>query len=187
MSDDTFFALVLAFFALVLAFFAYLLVFGQGQHPQGHIQHPQGHRQHPQGHRQHRQGRLQGHIQHPQGHIQQPQGQQPQGQQPHGHRRGPQQPNVEVRMPNIPLVSPIVQTCRTCGIYLNIAVTTLKLNILLSTINRFETEVVRVQRQNIPGRAQTVQFLRDEIDGLIRKRVALSNRFVALEQSLWSL
>ena len=172
MSDDTFFALVLAFFALVLAFFAYLLVFGQGQHPQGHIQHPQGHIQQPQG-------------QQPQG--QQPQGQQPQGQQPHGHRRGPQQPNVEVRMPNIPLVSPIVQTCRTCGIYLNIAVTTLKLNILLSTINRFETEVVRVQRQNIPGRAQTVQFLRDEIDGLIRKRVALSNRFVALEQSLWSL
>ena len=176
MSDDTFFALVLAFFALVLAFFAYLLVFVQGG------------RQQPQGQRH----RLQGHIQHPQGHIQQPQGQhpqgqQPQGQQPQGHRRRPQQPNVEVRMPNIPLVSPIVQTCRTCGIYLNIAVTTLKLNILLSTINRFETEVVRVQRQNIPDRVQTVQFLRDEIDGLIRKRVALCNRLVALEQSLWSL
>jgi hypothetical protein len=141
--------------SLVLAFFALVLAFFAFLFVSGH-RNSHGQRQYPQRH-----------IQHPQ-----------------GHRRGPQQPNIEVRMPNIPLVSPIVQTCRTCGVYLNIAVTTLKLNILLSTINRFETEVARVQQQNFPGRVQTVQFLRDEIDSLTRKRVALYNRLVALELSL---
>ena len=165
MSDLAFFALVLAFFALVLAFVAYLFVSGQGHvHQQGHPQR-----------RGQQQGQQQGHQQ----------GQRLQGQRLQGHRRGPQQSSIEVRMPIVsPNVSPIVQTCRTCGIYLNIAVTTLKLNILLSTINRFETEAVRVQRQNFPGHVQTGQFLRDEIDSLMRKRVALCNRLVALERSL---
>jgi hypothetical protein len=154
MSDNTFFAFVLAFLALVLPFFAYLFVFGRG-----HRQHPHG-----RGHR---------HRQRPQGHGQQ---------QPCVY--GPPQPNVEVRMPNIPLVSPMVHTCRTCGIYLRIAVTTLKLNILLSTINRFETELVRVRGLNLPDSVQTVEFLRDEIASLTRKRVALCNKLVALVQSL---
>jgi hypothetical protein len=152
-------SLVLAFFALVLAFFALVLAFFAFLLVSG-----QRHRNSQVG-----QGHQQPHLQ--------------QG-RPQGHRRGPQQPNVEVKIPTIPLVSPVVQTCRTGGVYLNIAVTTLELNILLSTINRFETEVARVQQQNFPGRVQTVQFLRDEIDSLCRKRVALYNRLVALKRSL---
>jgi len=87
---------------------------------------------------------------------------------------------LQLRIPDSALQ---LQACRACGVYRKIIISMHELNILQNTINRFETELERIERENIPEDKQ-IQFLRDERACFVRRRHNKYDQLNKLYESL---
>jgi hypothetical protein len=78
---------------------------------------------------------------------------------------------------------PIARSCRACGIYRYVAITALRLNVLINTIVLYETELEHVKRLDNHD-SQSAQFLRYELERLKRERETCCATITQLTQSL---